>query len=156
MDTLSFAKILNETGETCGLDRNRYHDEIEKRARETRLEGETAAQSYTRVITQTPEGRELFKAYRRAPAPVQAAQDLVREKPKAAGPASEELDELARAMSKDKGISFQQAHARLQSDTNPERKALVARVRREEMEATRTVREARWPITTATREYSRG
>jgi hypothetical protein len=155
MDTVDFAKILNETGNPSGLNRDDFHRAIEKRAKETRLDGETSAQSYTRIATQTPEGRELFKAYGNAP-PRQAAQDLpVPKMPEPAGPASRELDELARWMAKDKGISFQQAHARLQADTDPQRKALVARVRREEMEATQRVREARSPITAATREYAR-
>jgi hypothetical protein len=154
MDTLGFAKILNETGNPSGLNRDDFHREIEKRATESRREGESLPQAYTRIL-ETPEGQVLHDAYKRAPrAPVQAAQDLPHT-PKPAGPASKELDDLARAMAKDKGISFQQAHARLQADTNPERKLLVARVRREEMEATRMVRESRWPITTATREYSR-
>jgi hypothetical protein len=97
----------------------------------------------------------LFKAAMIAP-PRQAAQDFpLPKKPEAAGPASRELDALAREMARDKGISFQQAHAQLQSDTDPERKALVARVRREEMDATRMIRDQRWPITSAEREYER-
>ena len=46
-------------------------------------------------------------------------------------------------MSKDKGISFEQAFSRLWTD--PSRASLVNRVKRERAEATHDVREQRWP-----------
>jgi len=66
---LMFAKMQTE-GRTTGLDKNAYHAAIEKRASETRRAGESDAKAYTRVITESDEGRLLFKAYKAAPAPV--------------------------------------------------------------------------------------
>jgi hypothetical protein len=66
VDTLDFAKILNNTGESCGFDRDDFHREIQKRAAETRSSHESEAQAYTRIML-TPEGKELYKAYRAAP-----------------------------------------------------------------------------------------
>jgi hypothetical protein len=152
MDNRHFAKILVTQGLDCGRTRQDFEEDIAKRSEEIRAPGETKEQVFTRYATTTDDGRLLLKASMMAP-PRQAAQDLpVPKTPEPAGPASKELDDLARWMAKEKGISFQQAHARLQAD--PERKALVARVRREEIEAGQRVREARSPITSATREYS--
>jgi hypothetical protein len=154
VDILGFAKILNNTGEASGFTRDDFHHEIQKRAAATRLSGETSAQAYTRVLL-TPEGKELYKAYRAAPAPVQAAQDfpLPKEKPEPAGPASREFDDLAHDMARKKGISFQQAHARLYTD--PERAELVRRVKIEERDQTARVAASRSPIASATREFGR-
>ena len=66
MDTLKFAKILNDSGDAMGLNRDVYHREIEKRANETRGAQESPEQAYARII-ETPEGRDLFRAYKRAP-----------------------------------------------------------------------------------------
>jgi hypothetical protein len=155
MDLRHFAKILVTQGLNGGLDRQDFERDIAKRAEAIRAPGESREQAFVRYSTTTDDGRLLFKAAMLAP-PRQAAQDFpLPKKPEAAGPASRELDELARAMARDKGISFERAHAQLQSDTDPERKALVARVRREEQDAARMIRDQRWPITAAAREYAR-
>jgi hypothetical protein len=152
MDTLKFAKILNDSGDAMGLNRDVYHREIEKRANETRGAQESPEQAYARII-ETPEGRDLFRAYKRAPvaaAPVQAAQDL---KPEPAGPASKELNGLASELARVKRQSFEQAYTSILTD--PDRKDLVRRVRAEEMAATRAVHDQRAPIWAAERAYSR-
>ena len=97
MDSIiRFAKILVDgTGDDCGVDRDTYHNELERMAKAERLPTESIAQSYTRLATTTEKGALLFKAARMAPSakkPVQAAQDL---KPEPAGPASKELNGLA-------------------------------------------------------------
>jgi hypothetical protein len=71
----------------------------------------------------------------------------------AGGAATSELNEMARAMAKEKNFSFEQAFSRLWSD--PARAELVARAKREQDEATREVRDARWPIAAAEREFER-
>jgi hypothetical protein len=156
---LKFAKILTEgTGDSCGIDRDVYHRAIEKRALETKRANETLPQAYTRVVTETDEGRLLLKAYRSAPVappPKQAPQDL---KYQAVGEASAELEEMARAEAKSKNITFQQAFARLL--TNPDRAKLRERVMAEERHATLEVRRQRWPMDSAerqslTREWAR-
>ena len=48
MDTLKFAKILNDSGDAMGLNRDVYHREIEKRANETRGAQESPEQAYAR------------------------------------------------------------------------------------------------------------
>jgi hypothetical protein len=147
----TFAKILVDQGDPCGLDRQHFEDEITKRAE--RREGESAAQAFTRYATTTPDGRLLFKAAVMAP-PRQAAQDLpVPKKPLSAGEASDELNELARAMAKEKNLKFEQAFSALWTD--PERAELVARVRREEAEQRTRVQDSRWPIRAAEREFAR-
>jgi len=100
-----------------------------------------------------PSHRALFKAAVHGPEPKQSPQDLVLPKKNpepAGGPATEKLNELARFMSKDKGISFEQAFSRLWTD--PSRASLVNRVKRERAEATRDAREQRWPIAAAEEE----
>jgi S-adenosylmethionine:diacylglycerol 3-amino-3-carboxypropyl transferase len=79
--------------------------------------------------------------------PPQRAQDL---KPEPAGPASEELDRLARSMAREKKYSYQQAFSRIYSD--PERAELVARVRQEEAELRARVAAQRFPTRNAERE----
>jgi hypothetical protein len=153
MNTLHFAKILVETGEPCGLDRTHYEAEIAKLAKASKRAGESDAQAFTRIATQTENGRLLFKAAVMGPKPKQAPQDFPLTKPMAAGPASEELNELARDMARRKNISFEQAHTALQTD--PERKELVARVRHEERDATSMVRDTRWPIRDAEERFAR-
>jgi len=151
MDVFDFAKILISTGNACGFDRDVYHREIEKRAAATKRPGESAAQAYTRVITEDPAGRELFKAVRMAPAPIepprQAAQDT---KPKPAGPASEQLERMARAMAKEKKLTYQQAFSRLITD--PDRKELLEEIKREESRQRAQVSDSRWPLHNAERE----
>jgi hypothetical protein len=144
MDNVDFAKILNTTGNACGRDRDDFHEEIEKRAAATRRAGESAEKAYTRYITETDAGRELFKAYRNAPAgpePVQAAQD-VEDEPD--GDASRELRQMANAMANEMNITSAQATWRLMSD--PRRQNLVRRVLAEERSASGKVREQRKPI----------
>jgi hypothetical protein len=152
VDTLGFAKILNQTGESCGLDRDVYHAEIEKRAEAIRAPGMSREQAYTKVITETPAGKELLKAYRSAPVakpPVEAAQDLP-ERPEPAGEASKELERMAAAESKRTGKSFAIAYTALL--TSPEHRELASRVKREELSATRMVRDSRAPLLEAERE----
>jgi hypothetical protein len=154
MDPLRFAKILVETGETCGNDRDFYHHAIEKRAAETRRDDESPHQAYVRIL-ETPEGQLLHDAYKRAPvapAPKQAPQDLVRE-PRAAGEASEELNRMAQTMAKEKKLTFQQAYARLWSD--PSHADLRERIRTEERRASQEVSDQRWPIRAAERDNER-
>jgi hypothetical protein len=157
MDMRHFAKILVDSGNACGHARQDFEEEIVKRAE--RRGGESAAQAFTRFVTTDATGKLLFKAAMMAP-PRQAPQDFpLPKKPESAGPASAELDRLARQMAKDKGLSFQQAFVRIyenaDTDTDPERAELVRRVKIEEREATRRVAESRWPITSAVREFSR-
>jgi hypothetical protein len=154
MEVAHFAKIWLETGESCGLDRTHYVAEIARLAKASKRGGESDAQAWTRVATESDQGRLLFKAAVMGPAPKQAPQDFpLPSKPLAAGPASEELNELARDMARRKNISFEQAHTALQTD--PERKELVARVRREERDATRMVHDTRWPIRDAEERFAR-
>jgi hypothetical protein len=153
MDVKHFAKILVETGNPCGLDREDYHQALEKLAREAKGATESLQQSYTRLATTTSEGRLLFKAIGVAP-PRQFAQDLpAPKKPASAGEASDELNDLARAMARKKGFTFEQAFNQLWSD--PERAELVARVRREEAEQRAKVQSQRWPIHQAQRDFER-
>jgi hypothetical protein len=149
MDTLAFAKILNTSGNSCGIDRSAYHHEIEKRAAETRRAGESPQQAYARYATETLEGRELLKAYHNAPAakPEPAVQDL---KPEPAGPASKELESLARDMAREKKYSYQQAFSALYTD--PERAALVRRYDKEQAELKQRITDARFPLNDAERE----
>ena len=81
--------------------------------------------------------------------PRQAAQDLSRVKP-SAGPASEELERMARAMAKEKKLTYQQAYSRLISD--PSRKEMLAEIRREEARQRAQVFESRWSLNNAERE----
>jgi hypothetical protein len=157
MDTVHFAKILSTTGNACGLDRGHYDREIAKLAAATKLPGESPQQGYVRISTQTAEGRELFKAAVKAPAPKQAPQDFANPRPEAAGPASRELNELAAQMAKDKGISFQRAYYLVVADLSafPARRELLERAKLEEQAATREVRDSRWPIRAAEREFER-
>jgi hypothetical protein len=151
-NTLVFAKCLVEDGNHCGITSDVYHNELEKLARANRRDGESLQQSYVRMAEQTEKGALLLKAAIAAPKPKAAPQDLVpRSKPKPAGPASRELDEMAREMARAKKISFEQAHTALQTD--PTRAELVARMRREEREATNRVASARWPIDVAEEEF---
>jgi hypothetical protein len=146
--TLRFAKILTNTGEACGLDKDSLHQAIEKLAMETKRADESLAQAYSRTISEPgSDGALLFKAYKLAPEgkkPVQAAQSL---KPEPIGEASAELERTARAMAKEKRITYQQAYSRLISD--PERRELLERVKAEERAATGRVADSRWPLRSA-------
>jgi hypothetical protein len=154
MDVRHFAKILVETGNQCGLDREDYHQALEKLATDAKRATESLPQAYTRIATTTDEGRLLFKAIGVAP-PRQAAQDLPapKRKPEPVGPASRELNELAAAMARQKGLSFEQSYERLWS--SPDRAELVRRVKQEEAEQRAEVRRQRWPIAEAERENER-
>jgi hypothetical protein len=152
VDIRHFAKLLVETRNPCGLTRQDFEEEIAKRA--GRREGESTAQAFTRYATTTEDGKLLFKAAVMAPAPKQAPQDFPTKKPEPkGGAATAELNELARAMAREKNFSFEQAFSRLWSD--PTRADLVNRVKREQVEATRDVRDQRWPIAAAEREFER-
>jgi hypothetical protein len=133
------------------LTRQDYEAEITKRAEATRSAGETIEKALTRIATTTEEGKLLFKASVMAP-PRQADQDLApRKSPEpVGGPATAQLNAMARAMARDKGVSFESAFARLWSD--PERAELIQRAKREIAEATREVKSQRWPIEAAERE----
>jgi hypothetical protein len=143
-----FAKIFTETGNASGLTRDDFHRELEKRALLSKHDGESFAQAYTRVSLQ-PENREIFKAANNAPAapPKPAPQDL---KPEPAGPASKELEDLARSMAKEKKYSYQQAFSRLYTD--PERGALVRRYDKEQAELKQRISTARFPLRNAENE----
>jgi hypothetical protein len=145
MEMERFAKSFNESGESCGLTNNDFHKALEKRALGSRRVGESFAQAYSRESTETPEGRELFKAAVRAPAPVQAAQDLVpRRKPEPLGPAARELQDIADKMAQAKGISRVKATGKIMSD--PEHGPLVRRVLAEELTTTDEVKRQRWSL----------
>jgi hypothetical protein len=152
VDTLGFAKLLNETGNAFGLTRDVFHAEIEKRAQATRLAGESPQQAYTRIVL-TPEGKELLKAYRNAPVGKPEEQEPQGLKPEPIGDASAELERLARSVARQKSISYERAYVQLLTD--PSRAELARRVREEEMSATRAVRDSRWPIRAAEREFER-
>jgi hypothetical protein len=148
VDTLTLAKILNTSGNSCGLDKSDLDREIKKRAAATRAPNESEAQAYTRIML-TDDGRELYKALRAAPAaapPKPAVQDV---KPEPAGPASKELEDLARDMARAKSYSYQQAFSRLYTD--PERKALVRRYDKEQEELKQRITNARFPLNNAER-----
>jgi hypothetical protein len=86
----------------------------------------------------------LLKAALLAP-PRQAAQDIpVPKKPESAGPATRELEALARDMARSKRYSYEQAFSALYTD--PERAELVQRVKREEAEQRRAVVAQRFPM----------
>jgi hypothetical protein len=143
MDVLDIAGALNKSGHSFGLDRDDFHREIEKRAEASKLPHESAAQSYTRILG-TPEGRELYKAYRAAK-PRQAPQDFVpRKKPEPLGPAARELQELADEMGRAENISSDRAKGRIMA--SPSHQDLVRRLLREEREATADVRRQRWAL----------
>ena len=144
MDILDIAKSFCKSGHNFGLDRSHFEAEIHKRAAATRLPGETREQGFVRISTETEAGRTLFKAAVFGPAPVQAAQDFPARRPQPAGDASKELEELARDMARRKNMSFERAYSQLYTD--PERKALVERIKREEADATRRVRAQRFPM----------
>jgi hypothetical protein len=149
----TFAKILVEQGNACGLTSRDFEAEISKRGEAMRREGDSPAQSFTRYATETPEGRLLLKAAVMAPKPVEAPQDFADPNPKPAGPAHAEMDRLARDLAKEKKISFERAFTNLYTD--PDRKELVARLNRESAEAMRRVHEQREPIWAAERAFSR-
>jgi hypothetical protein len=83
-----FAKMQAE-GRGTGLDKSAFHAEIEKRASDTRRAGESDAKAYTRIVTETEEGRLLLAAYKAAPVPApvfpvnnDAAEDYAHGNPK--------------------------------------------------------------------------
>jgi hypothetical protein len=152
MDSRHFAKMLVVQGIDCGQTRQDFEEDIAKRSESIRRPGESREQAWTRFATTTDDGRLLFKAAMRAPPmepPRQAAQDLVREK-KPAGPASEELERMARAMAREKNLTYQQAFSRLISD--PSRREHLEEIKREEERARRAVSDQRWPLHNAERE----
>jgi hypothetical protein len=154
MDVTDIAKSFAKTGNTLGLDRSHFHAELTKLAAEARRPTESIEQAYSRLSVETESGKALFKAAVHGPEPKPAVQDLVQpSKPEPAGPASRQLNEMATAMARDKGVSFEQAFNRIWSD--PDRAVLVQAVKREEFEQRARVRDARWPIAEAEQEFSR-
>jgi hypothetical protein len=151
---LRFAKMLTTQGLDVGMTRQDFEAEISKRAEATRAHGESREQAFTRVATADDDGRLLFKASVMAP-PKQAPQDFQAKPPQRqfSGEAGAELERMARAMAKDKSISYEQAFARLWSD--PEGAELVARAKAEAADKRREIAAQRWPITSAAREFSR-
>jgi hypothetical protein len=152
MDILDFAKLMNAstTGQTFGLDKNDLHREIVKRAEKSRRPGQSTQQSYRDVLL-TPDGNELYRAYKRAPAA--PPQDFVptRDKPEPKGPAAVELDRLVEEFAArynrtttGRKLSRAQAYDRVFND--PENRRLRDAVRREEMEQTVRVQQLREPI----------
>jgi hypothetical protein len=155
-NTLVFAKCLVEDGNACGTDSDTYHQALEKLALASKGANESLPKAYTRVATTTEQGRLLFKAAMMAPKPKQAPQDLVPRNVKPApGPASEEMNALARRLARERRVSFQQAYTRLLTDPDEGHAELAARVRDEERRASAAVRDARDPIWTAERQYER-
>jgi hypothetical protein len=149
------AKVfVSGTGHDFGLDRTDFEREIYKMAEATKLPGESRAQAFTRISTQTAEGRILFKAAVRGKAPVQSAQDFVERNTKPVpGPASEEMSRLAHKLARERRISYQQAYTRLfESEAHRD---LRDRIKVEEAEATRAVRDQREPIWRAQEELGR-
>jgi hypothetical protein len=151
---IGFARILKNTGEASGFTREDFHAEIQKRAEATRRHGQSSAQAYASYLN-TEAGRILHDAYKRAPAaPPQAPQDLAACNTKPApGPASEEMNALARKLARERRISYQQAYSRL-FDSEAHRD-LRDRVREEERQATAAVRDQREPIWRAQEELER-
>jgi len=153
-----FAKVISdanpftrrEVAAEAGLSRQDYEDAIHKRAESIRRPGDSKQQAFTRYAVETDDGRALMKAALAAPPmapPKQAPQDL---KPKSAGPASEELERMARAMAKERKLTVAQAYSRLISD--PDRKEMLAEIKREEARARAQISESRWPLHDAERQ----
>jgi hypothetical protein len=143
MDIEHFCKILNTTGNACGLDKDIIHAEITKRAIEVSPGDESVAQAYTRYVTSTAEGREMLKAYRAAPVaakPRQAPQELEYKPPSTA-----DLKREAQDIAHREGISLMQARLRVESNM----------LRRARDKATRDVADQRRPIAEAERENER-
>jgi hypothetical protein len=147
---VTFAKMIvgNGGANALGMHRQDFEGEIIRRAE--KRQGESSQQAFTRFITTDETGKLLFKASLLAPVR-QAAQDLApRKSPEPeGGPATRELNEMARAMARDKGLSFEQSFSRIWSD--PARAELVNRAKREQTEARREVRDQRWPMNDAER-----
>jgi hypothetical protein len=146
-NVLTFAKMLVDSDgrNHCGITSDVYHEQLQKLAIANKRDGESPQQAYVRVAEQTEAGALLLKAALWAPAPRQAAQDLVsRKRPEPIGEAARELDELAAELARSKGISRERASGQLMAD--PSRQELVRRVLAEEKAATADVRAQRWPM----------
>jgi hypothetical protein len=156
IDARHFAKILVTQGLTCGQSRQDFEAEITKRAE--RRQGESAAQAFTRYITEDETGKLLFKASKLAP-PRQAPQDFANPEPPSRGLAQDQLDRLVdeflvnynRANSKK--LTRAQAYDRVFNSA--QHRELRERVKAEERDATRRVAEQRKPIFTAQRQFER-
>jgi hypothetical protein len=150
VDSRHFAKILLTQGLDCGQTRQDYEEDIAKRAESIRNPGESDAQVFTRYVTETEDGRLLFKAAIAAK-PRQAPQDFVATEKPAAGPAASEMNRVVdEFMSKNPKLSRSQAYDRVFTDN----RELAARVKAEE-HATKQVAAQREPIRAAEREFSR-
>jgi hypothetical protein len=149
VDILDIAKSINQSAALgldqhfMGLDQGHFHAEIQKRA--VRRPGQSAQQAYRDVLL-TPDGNELYQAYKRAPAaPPTAPQDLAeRDAKPSPGPFSQQLAALARKLSRERRTTYARAYTQIL--TSPDHAELAARVRDEERQASRAVFEARRPI----------
>jgi hypothetical protein len=118
---LSIAKRISDThphnrravAADAGVSREDFEAEISKRSESIRRPGESQAQAFTRYAVETEEGKALMKAALSAPRgrpPIQAAQDW---RPEPIGPASKELEELARDMARKKNVTYERAFSAL-------------------------------------------
>jgi len=137
-NALRFAKILVDSGvNTSGNNKTTFHAELEKLARDEKLQGESVQQAYVRIATTTDHGRLLFKAVSLAPAPAPSVDPPIRKAaPEPAGEASIQLNELARVAAAKTGLTFAKAYVELL--TSPEHAELASRVRAEELKKSAT------------------
>jgi len=132
MKTIDFAKALVAGGHDRGLKRQDFEAEIARRAEDVRRPGETPEQAFAKYMTETDDGKLLFKASKLAPSD-DAAQDLVKpDEPKPVGPASARLQQMARIAAQEQRLSYQQAYTRLL--THPDHRELADRVKAEELD----------------------
>jgi hypothetical protein len=131
MDILQIAKMVSEGSDPGQLTKREFYDEIVKRARETRLDGETAEQCFTRFVTRDAVGRQLFAAHRAAPGadcfdePVTAKRGAP-----PAGPALMQLNSLA-TQHRAAHPKLSQAQAFSHVYQAPENRGLVAQHKQE-------------------------
>jgi hypothetical protein len=148
-NVLKFAKMVvaGRADSTFAMTRDDFTDAIAKMADETRLDGESDAQAFTRAML-TPEGSILYKASRVvAPRPRQAPQDYVERKQPTKGPAAAAMDAaVAEFMAENKKLTRAQAYDRVYNNNHD----LRARVKAEEA-ATQVVADQRVQIEAANR-----
>jgi hypothetical protein len=122
-----FAKMQAE-GRGTGIDKTVYHAEIVKRAAETRRAGESDAKAYTRIATETEDGRMLLAAYKAAPPPDAKQDDVPRVDPK--GPAEQAMEEAVathRADAAAQGLPLSREQAFTAVYTHPAHRGLKSR-----------------------------
>jgi hypothetical protein len=150
MRVVHFAKILTETGNASGFDREDFVEEISKLSEAFRRPGESREQAFTRTIVENSEGALLFKASKLAP-PREAPHDFVRDsEPEPTSDAERELDRLARDVARTANISLARAKGRVLQD--PQHQKIVRALTAAERRATAAVAQQRAPIFTAQRE----